>query len=105
MTRIITFIGLVALCASCKTQSEAARLNLCAQDKSQVKKIIATQLHIKEQSIGWPDSLKSLGADNLDHIIIIMEVEKAYDVLISNDTADSLLTVQDIHDYVCIDTP
>ena len=100
---VVMYLAFVISFTSCITQSRATKSRLCTQEKSPIKEIVAIQLHISEESVGWSDNLRSLGADNLDQLEIIMEVEKAYDLSIPNDVIDNLLTAQNIYDYVCVD--
>lgn len=44
--------------------------------------------------------INDLGADSLDTIELIMEVEKAYNVAIPDDMAENVKTVQDLQDLV-----
>ncbi|MCK9470750.1 MAG: acyl carrier protein [Bacilli bacterium] len=66
-----------------------------------VKKLIASELNIKEDEIKLESSLtQDLGADSLDAVELIMAIEEEFDVQVSDDEAQNIRTVKDIVDYL-----
>ena len=67
----------------------------------EIKKIIAQELNIKDESIITMDAklIDDLGADSLDAVELIMAVEEQYDIKISDEVAQSIQTVGDIVRY------
>ena len=67
----------------------------------EIKKIIAQELNIKDESVITMDSklIDDLGADSLDAVELIMAVEEQYDIKISDEVAQSIQTVGDIVRY------
>ncbi|MCD6184432.1 MAG: acyl carrier protein [Deltaproteobacteria bacterium] len=67
----------------------------------QVKKIIADKLSVELQEVVPAASfVDDLGADSLDLVELIMSIEEEFDVEISDDDAEKLITVQDAMDYI-----
>ena len=66
-----------------------------------VKKIVELKLSVDEAKI-TPDAafINDLGADSLDLVEFVMEVEKEFDITIPDDQATKLLTVRDAVDYI-----
>ena len=62
-----------------------------------VKKIIAEHLGIDDMSKITEDAkfIDDLGADSLDTVELVMAFEEAFDVEISDDKAETILTVGD----------
>ena len=66
-----------------------------------VKAIIAEELGIEEDSIQLESDLsEDLGADSLDAIELIMEIESQFDVEIADSEATKIKLVSDIVDYL-----
>ncbi len=66
-----------------------------------VKQIIAEQLNISESSIDESTSfVDDLGADSLDVFQIIMALEEEFEMEISNEEAEKLVTVGDAVNYI-----
>ena len=68
---------------------------------SQLKKMMASQLNIKEDKL--VDSAKiieDLGADSLDIVEMFMTLEDEFDIVISDETVVTLKTVGDVISYV-----
>lgn len=64
---------------------------------SKVVSIIAEQLGISEESINISsDVVKDLGADSIDIVQLLMEMEDEFGVTVTEDDADRLKTVGDI---------
>jgi acyl carrier protein len=66
-----------------------------------IKEIIADQLGIPEEEITNQSSfIEDLGADSLDIVELIMAMEEEFEIEISDEDAEKLLTVQDTLDYI-----
>ncbi|WP_058486328.1 acyl carrier protein [Defluviitalea phaphyphila] len=66
-----------------------------------VKKIIAEQLNIQESEITEDTSFQDdLGADSLDIFQIVMALEEEFDMEISNEDAEKIITVKDAVEYI-----
>ena len=66
-----------------------------------IKQIIADQLGIPEEEILNESSfVEDLGADSLDIVELIMAMEEEFEIEISDEDAEKLLTVQDTLDYI-----
>jgi acyl carrier protein len=66
-----------------------------------VKGIIAEELGIEEDSINLDSDLaEDLGADSLDAIELIMEIESQFDVEIADSEATKIKLVSDIVNYL-----
>ena len=65
-----------------------------------VKKIIIEQLGCEEEDVVNETSLDDLGADDLDKIEIVMELEEEFDIEISDNEALNFVTVGNIVDCV-----
>ncbi|MCX5880058.1 MAG: acyl carrier protein [Deltaproteobacteria bacterium] len=66
-----------------------------------VKKIIIEQLDVAEEDVVLTASfVDDLGADSLDQVELIMAMEEEFNVSISDEDAEKILTVQDAIDYV-----
>ena len=72
---------------------------MSVQDK--VKKIIAEKLGVDISDVVPQASfIDDLGADSLDLVELIMSMEEAFEVEISDEDAEKLRTVQDAIDYI-----
>lgn len=63
-----------------------------------IKKIIAEQIDVEEESITEDTSFEALGVDSLDLFEIIISVEEAFDVQIED--AEAIKTVGDAVKFV-----
>ena len=67
----------------------------------ELKTLIATSLGVEENDIDESSNLaEDLGADSLDAVELIMEIEDHFDISIDEEDAQDLQTVQDIIDYI-----
>ena len=66
-----------------------------------VKKIVAEKLNVKEDTISETSTfVNDLGADSLDVVEFVMEVEKEFDITIPDEEAAKLNTVGDAVKYI-----
>ncbi len=72
---------------------------MSVEDK--VKKIIAEKLSVDLVEV-VPDAsfVDDLGADSLDLVELIMSMEEEFDMDISDEDAEKLITVKDAIDYI-----
>ena len=67
----------------------------------EIKEIIVDELNISPEKITIEANLaEDLGADSLDAVEVIMDIEDKYGVKIDDETAKSLKTVKDLVDYI-----
>jgi acyl carrier protein len=72
---------------------------MSVEDK--VKKIIAEKLSVDlAEVIPTASFVDDLGADSLDLVELIMSMEEEFDVDISDEDAEKIITVQDAIDYI-----
>ena len=72
---------------------------MSVEDK--VKKIVVDKLSVDlEEVIPEASFVDDLGADSLDLVELIMSMEEEFDIDISDDDAEKLLTVKDAIDYI-----
>ena len=68
---------------------------------NKVKDIIVQELNCDAEKVTLEASLKDdLGADSIDAVQIIMELEDAFGITIEEDNAESISTVGNIVDYI-----
>ena len=66
-----------------------------------VKTIISEQLGVDENEVTPSASfVDDLGADSLDQVELVMALEEAFDLEISDEDAEKIRTVQDAIDYI-----
>lgn len=69
--------------------------------EARVKKIIVEQLGVKEEDVTPNASLvDDLGADSLDTVELVMELETEFETEIPDEDAEKITTVQQIIDYI-----
>ena len=69
--------------------------------KDRVTKIIKKQLYVKESEIKPEASLvDDLGADSLEIVEIVMEIEEDFGVEISYNNTENVKTVSDVINYI-----
>lgn len=66
-----------------------------------IKKIICEQLDVTENDVVPTASfVDDLGADSLDQVELIMAMEEEFDISISDEDAEKIITVQDAINYI-----
>ncbi len=69
--------------------------------EDKIKKIIAEKLGVDlDEIIPKASFVDDLGADSLDLVELIMSMEEEFDIEISDEDAEKLLTVKDATEYV-----
>ncbi len=72
---------------------------MSVEDK--VKKIIAEKLSVDlDEVVPEANFVDDLGADSLDLVELIMSMEEEFDIEISDEEAEKLVTVQNAIDYI-----
>ena len=72
---------------------------MSVEDK--VKKIIAEKLSVDlEEVVPEASFVDDLGADSLDLVELIMSMEEEFDIDISDEDAEKLVSVKDAIDYI-----
>ncbi|MFC1812554.1 acyl carrier protein [Thermodesulfobacteriota bacterium] len=69
--------------------------------EDKIKKIVAEKLSVDLDEV-VPDAsfVDDLGADSLDLVELIMSMEEEFDIEISDEQAEKLITVKDVLNYV-----
>jgi len=66
-----------------------------------VKDVTAEMLGIEKEKISDDSNfIEDLGADSLDTVELVMEMEEEFDIEIPDEDANELRTVQDVVDYL-----
>ena len=66
-----------------------------------VKEIIIDELNVDSEKVTLDANLKEdLGADSIDAVQIIMDLEDAFNIEIDTDNAEAISTVRNIVDYI-----
>jgi acyl carrier protein len=70
--------------------------------EAQVKKIVAKNLDIDDESRITPDShfVDDLGADSLDQVELVMALEEEFGTEIPDDAAEKIQTISDAVKYI-----
>lgn len=69
--------------------------------EEQVKRIVAEQLGVKEETVKTDASfVDDLGADSLDTVELVMALEEEFECEIPDETAEKITTVQHAIDYI-----
>jgi acyl carrier protein len=63
--------------------------------------LIASQLPVKRESISRESRLlEDLGADSANVMILVMDLEQEFDIIVEDDVLGNIKTVGDIIDYL-----
>jgi acyl carrier protein len=65
-----------------------------------IVKLVAEQLSIKPEQINEQSTMESLGADSLDRVEIVMNIEEMFGIDINDEEAEKLQTIGQAIDYV-----
>ncbi len=66
-----------------------------------VKEIIIEELNVDAEKVTLEANLKEdLGADSIDAVQIIMDLEDAFNIEIDTDNAEAISTVKNLVDYI-----
>ncbi len=69
--------------------------------EEQVKEIIVKQMGVNKDQVAPETSfINDLGADSLDTVELVMELEDAFDVSIPDEDAEKIQTVGDAINYI-----
>ena len=69
--------------------------------EDKVKKIISEKLSVDiEEIVPEASFVDDLGADSLDLVELIMSMEEEFDIDISDEDAEKLVTFKDVIDYI-----
>ncbi|MCB0322317.1 MAG: acyl carrier protein [Bdellovibrionales bacterium] len=74
---------------------------MSADTAEKVKSIIVEQLGVPAEEVTESASfIEDLGADSLDIVELVMALEEEYDIEISDEDAEKILTVGDAINYI-----
>jgi acyl carrier protein len=69
--------------------------------EEKIKKIICEQLEVSEEDVVPEASfVDDLGADSLDQVELIMAMEEEFDISISDEDAEKIITVRNAIEYI-----
>lgn len=69
--------------------------------EERIRRIIVDQLGVQAEEVTESASLvDDLGADSLDRAELVMAFQEAFDMEVSDQDAEKIVTVQDVIDYV-----
>ena len=69
--------------------------------EEKIKKIICEQLEVNEEDVVPEASfVDDLGADSLDQVELIMAMEEEFDISISDEDAEKIVSVRDATEYI-----
>jgi acyl carrier protein len=62
--------------------------------------IVAEKLAIDASTITLESTMQDLGADSLDMVEIVMNIEEHFDIQINDDDAEKLHTMREVTEYI-----
>ncbi len=66
-----------------------------------LKDIIVEQLDVNKEDItDESDFVNDLGADSLDIVELVMEIEEVFNIKFSDKDAEKIITISDVLDYI-----
>lgn len=65
-----------------------------------IKKILSEQLDVDETTITEETTIEDLGADSLDLVETIMNIEEEFDIEVDDNDVENLKTVGDFINYI-----
>ena len=67
----------------------------------QIRELVSGQLGVESSQV-VPDAriLEDLGADSLDVVELVMALEEAFDLVVSDEDVENLRTIGDVSSYV-----
>ncbi|MBI4633072.1 MAG: acyl carrier protein [Deltaproteobacteria bacterium] len=69
--------------------------------EDRIIEIIMEQLNVtREECVSEASFINDLGADSLDLVELIMEMEETFDVTVSDDELEKVRTIQDVFDFL-----
>lgn len=69
--------------------------------EEKIRKIICEQLEVSEEDVVPEASfVDDLGADSLDQVELIMALEEEFDISISDEEAEKIITVRNAIEYI-----
>lgn len=72
-----------------------------ANTLEKVTKIVVERLNVKEEEVTMEAGIKEdLGADSLDVVDLIMELEEEFDLTIEDEEAEKMSTIGDVVSYI-----
>jgi acyl carrier protein len=89
------------MAVDCATHSRNQEGNLMETVEQRVKKIVAEQLGVNEETVK-PEStfVDDLGADSLDTVELVMALEEEFECEIPDEEAEKITSVQQAVDYI-----
>lgn len=74
---------------------------MAASIEDRVKKIVIEQLGVKEDEVKNDASfVDDLGADSLDTVELVMALEEAFDIEITDEQAEKITTIQEAVNFI-----
>lgn len=69
--------------------------------ENRIKEIVAKQLIVEQSQIKWESSfINDLGADSLDKVGLVIEIEDEFDIKINDEEAEKLDEFGKMVDYI-----
>ncbi|MBC7329410.1 acyl carrier protein [bacterium] len=65
-----------------------------------VKNIVAERLNVNPEEVTLETTFEDLGADSLDVMDLVMELEQEFDIEIPDEDAEKIRTIEDTINYI-----